>query len=141
MKAIRKRLKIVRILTVCLLLLTAVNALIAGILFLADPSGQKMGMSITYLASSPFSTYFVPGWILLTVNGLMNVLAATACIIRSKHYPLLVILQGILLSGWIIIQVILVKDLNALHYSMFSIGLLLTCCGIVLQKHHKNKIQ
>lgn len=134
-----KRLKIVRILAICLLLLTAVNALIAGILFVSDPSGQKMGMSTAYLASSPFSTYLIPGWILLVVNGLMNVIAAAACIIRSKHYPFFVILQGILLSGWIIIQVILVKDLNVLHYSMLSIGLLLTFCGIILQKHPKNK--
>ncbi len=129
-----KRLKIVRILAVCLLLLTAANALVAGILFVSDPSGQKMGMSTTYLASSPFSTYLIPGWVLLIVNGLMNVLAAAVCIIRSKHYPLFVILQGMLLSGWIIIQVILVKDLNVLHYSMFSIGLLLTGCGIILLK-------
>jgi hypothetical protein len=71
----------------------------------------------------------------------MNVIAATACTIRLRHYPLLVILQGVLLSGWIIIQVILVKDLNILHYSMLSIGLLLTCCGIILQKHPKNKNQ
>ncbi|WP_294672566.1 hypothetical protein [uncultured Fluviicola sp.] len=134
-----KQLKIVRILAICLLLFTAVSALTAGILFISDPSGQKMGMSTTYLASSPFSTYLLPGWVLLIVNGLMNVLAAIACIIRSKHYQLFVILQGILLSGWIIIQVILVKDLNVLHYSMFSIGVLLICCGIILQKLHKNK--
>ena len=134
-----KRLKIVRILAIFLLLLTAVNALVAGRRFISDPSGQKIGMSTAYLASSPFSTYLIPGWVLLVVNGLMNVIAATASIIRSKRYPLFVILQGILLSGWIIIQVILVKDLNILHYSMFSIGLLLTCCGIILQKHPKNK--
>lgn len=136
-----KQVKIVRMLAICLLLLTAVNALVAGILFVSDPSGQKMGMSTEYLASSPFSTYLIPGWVLLIVNGLMNVLAAIVCITRSKYYPLFVILQGVLLSGWIIIQVILVKDLNALHYSMLSIGLLLTCFGIILQKHTKNKNQ
>lgn len=134
-----KRSKIARILAICLLLFTAANALIAGILFVSDPSGQKMGMSTAYLASSPFSTYLVPGWVLLIVNGLMNIVVSIACMIRSKNYPLLVILQGILLYGWIVIQVILVKDLNGLHYSMLSIGLLLIFCGIILQKHHKNK--
>ncbi len=129
------------VLAISLLLITAVSALIAGILFVSDPSGQKMGMSTAYLASSPFSTYLVPGWVLLIVNGLMNVAAAAACIIRLKHYPLFVILQGTVLSGWIIIQVILVQDLNVLHYSMLSIGLILICCGIILQKHHKNKKQ
>ena len=136
-----KRLKIVRILAICLLLLTAVNALIAGVLFVSDPSGQKMGMTTAYLDSSPFSTYLIPGWVLLIVNGLMNVVAAVASIIRWGRYPLLVILQGMLLSGWIIIQVILVKDLNVLHYTMLTIGLLLISCGIILQNHYKNMNQ
>lgn len=134
-----KRLKIVKGVAVFLLLLTAANALVAGILFVSDPSGQKMGMSTAYLASSPFSTFLVPGWVLLIVNGLMNVAAATAALSNWKHYPLFMILQGLLLAGWIVIQVILVNDLNALHYTMFSIGLLLAGLGILLHKQHSNQ--
>jgi hypothetical protein len=51
-ETMEKRLKTVRILAICLLLITAVNALVAGILFISDPSGQKMGISTAYLASS-----------------------------------------------------------------------------------------
>jgi hypothetical protein len=124
--------KFSRIISIGLLLLTAVNALIAGTLFIIDPSGEKMGMSVSYLAHSPFSTFLIPGITLFVVNGIMNIIAAIITIKRLKHFPLFVLIQGLLLSGWIIIQVILVKDFNVLHFSMLSVGVLLMLLGSLL---------
>ena len=129
--------KISRIISICLLLLTGINAIIAGALFMLDPSGKKMGMSTSYLSYSPFSTFLIPGITLFVVNGLLNIIAAIACIRKYKHYPTLIILQGLLLSGWIIVQVIWVKDFNALHFVMLSIGVLLLADGILIKKQMK----
>lgn len=121
-----------KIISICLLFFTGINAIIAGILFIVDPSGNKMGMSTSYLSTSPFSNFLIPGITLFIVNGLMNIVAAVWSIKNYAAFPILIILQGILLSGWIIIQVIFVRDFNCLHLLMLSIGILITAFGIII---------
>jgi hypothetical protein len=124
-----------RIISIVLLSFTGANALVAGFLFMLDPSGQKIGMTTNYLAHSPFSTYLIPGITLFVVIGLLNILIAFLCLKKYKHYPLLIIIQGVLLLGWIILQVFWVRDFNALHLIMLFIGLLLLVSGMVMQKN------
>lgn len=126
--------RLVRIFMIVLLLLTGINALIAGFLFIIDPSGKMMGMTPDYIASSPFSNFLIPGIVLFTVNGVLNVVAAIATIKKTKYHPLLIIFQGAALAGWILIQVWMVKDFNALHGVMLTIGILLLLGGFFLQK-------
>jgi hypothetical protein len=130
----KKLVKISSIISISLLFVTGINAIIAGFLFILDPSGQKMGMSTSYLSHSPFSTFLIPGITLFIVNGLLNIVVAIYCINKYKFYPNLIIIQGLLLSGWIIIQVLLVKDFNTLHLIMLSIGTLLLANGIFLNR-------
>ncbi|MBL7882921.1 MAG: hypothetical protein JNL69_02555, partial [Bacteroidia bacterium] len=68
--------RILKIISISLLVLTAINAAVAGVLFIIDPSGQKMGMSISYIKDSPFKSFLIPGIVLLIVNGLLNFIAA-----------------------------------------------------------------
>lgn len=119
--------------TISLLFLTGINAIIAGTLFIIDPTGNKMGMSTSYLSNSPFSNFLIPGITLFVVNGLLNIVVAILSIKKHRYYPSLIFLQGILLSGWIIIQVIMVKDFNVLHITMLSIGILLIVFGLILR--------
>lgn len=129
--------KISRIVSISLLLFTGVNAIVAGILFVIDPSGKKIGMSTSYLLHSPFSSFLIPGLTLLVVNGLLNIITAILCINKYKYYPVFIIVQGLLLSGWIIIQVMMVRDFNLLHFVMLSIGLLLIANGLFLKFYLK----
>lgn len=117
--------KIIKIITLVLLSLTGVNAIIAGALFIIDPTGQKMGMSVDYLSTSPFENFMIPGITLFTINGLMNLAAAIYVFKDGKYSVFWAMLQGILLCGWIVVQVIMVQDLNILHIIMFSIGSIL----------------
>jgi hypothetical protein len=126
--------KAIRIISIVLLLLTGLNALIAGALFIFDPSGAKMGMSTAYLEFSPFSSFLIPGIVLFTVNGGLNLLAAGFTIREKKHYPRWVAFQGVLLAGWICVQVLMVRDINLLHITMFSIGACLTTLGLILNR-------
>ena len=123
-----------RFTSISLLLLTAINAAVAGVLFIIDPSGHKMGMSVAYIKDSPFNSYLIPGIVLLIVNGLLNFIAAYFVIKKKPCASLLVIIQGILLIGWIVIQVIMVKDISLLHIIMFTIGAILTMSGLSLLK-------
>ena len=121
-----------RFTSISLLLLTAMNATVAGVLFIIDPSGHMMGMSVSYIKDSPFNSYLIPGIVLLIVNGLLNFIAAYFVFKKKPFASLLVIIQGILLSGWIVIQVIMVKDISLLHIIMFTIGTILTISGFLL---------
>lgn len=121
--------KTIKRLTISLLLFTGINALIAGSMFIVDPSGSKIGMTTDYLRTSPFTDFLIPGIILLVVNGLFNVFAALAVTRNNPMSPILVILQGLMLSGWIIIQIILVQDFNLLHFVMLLIGIGLIFLG------------
>jgi len=123
-----------RFTSISLLILTAINATVAGVLFIIDPSGHKMGMSVSYLKDSQFNSYLIPGIILLIVNGLLNFIAAFFVFKKKPFASLLVIIQGILLCGWIVIQVIMVRDISLLHIIMFTIGTILTISGFLLLK-------
>lgn len=129
----KKLFKISRVVSICLLFFTGINAIIAGLLFMIDPTGEIMGMSITYLSNSPFSSFLIPGITLFVVNGLMNIIVAILTLKNYRYFPILIIIQGLLLSGWIVIQVIFVRDFNALHFTMLSIGILLLISGIILK--------
>ena len=61
-------------LAISLTLFTGLNALIAGFLFIIDPSGDKLGLSVAYLQSSPFTSYLIPGLTLFTVIGIGNLI-------------------------------------------------------------------
>jgi hypothetical protein len=126
--------KFVRITATVLLLITGINALIAGCLFIVDPTGTTMGMSTTYLATSPFTNFLIPGLVLLVVNGVFNITAAIFVMRKHKHHPRFIIFQGLLLSGWIVIQIMMVKDFNLLHVSMLTIGVILIIAGIYLNR-------
>jgi hypothetical protein len=51
------------------LLLISIGGLYGGLVFLADPSGGLMGMSLSYLDGLPIHSYLLPGIWLLTVMG------------------------------------------------------------------------
>lgn len=121
-----------RFTSIFLLLLTAVNATVAGVLFIMDPSGHTMGMSVSYIRHSPFNSYLIPGIVLSIVNGLLNFIATYFVFKKKSFGSLFVIIQGILLGGWIVIQVIMVKDISLLHIIMFTIGTILTMSGFLL---------
>lgn len=126
--------RVVRIGTLALLFLTGLNALVAGGLFVLDPTGAKMGMTTDYLRTSPFETFLIPGTILFFVNGMLNILAAVSVIQNKPFAKQFVVIQGLLLVGWIVVQVWMVRDINLLHIIMFSIGILLIAGGLLLKK-------
>ncbi|MFY9307828.1 MAG: hypothetical protein WAQ28_02145 [Bacteroidia bacterium] len=118
-----------RIFTIALLLLVAVNALVAGYLFITDPTGTKMYIPVSMLEYSPFTNFLVPGIVLFIVNGIFNLVAAVFVTFQWKHFPFLVVLQGLLLTGWIAVQVILLREFNFLHALLGGTGIVLFTLG------------
>ena len=124
--------KTLRFLAIFLLLFNGVGAVIGGWILMMDPSGVQMQLPAGYLTNIPFKDYFIPGLILFVANGLLSMVITVAVATKHWLHPQLIALQGIILTGWIVIQVIMVQDTYFLHYIMGSIGLALLGLGILL---------
>ena len=127
--------KNIRILSIVFLLIVAVNALMAGYSFIVQPDGRGLGVPLSMLRHSPFTDFFLPGLVLFIVNGVMNLVVAGVVLWgkRSRRY-LLMVLQGILLTGWIVVQVHMLREFNFLHGIMGCIGVFLFFAGIGLRR-------
>lgn len=63
------------------------------------------GVPTEWLDGSPFGTYFVPSLVLFFVVGGTLLLAAISVFTRSRNATLLSVIAGVILLGWIAIQV------------------------------------
>ena len=126
---------IFRITAVILLVFNAISALIGGWGLIADPSGETLGIPLRLLDYSPFDNFLIPGIILFVTNGLFSLLFAVMALLKFMNYAWLVIFQGFILTGWLIIQIIMIREFyGPLHILYFSAGLLMIANGWVLAR-------
>lgn len=134
--------KIFRFLAIFLLLFNGVGAVVGGWILMIDPSGTQMQLPLDYLKHIPFKDYFIPGLILFVANGLLSFVVLIATVAKGRFYTQMLIVQGAILSGWIMIQILMVQDVYYLHYLMGSVGLALMGLGFVLSnKDYQSKYQ
>ncbi len=119
-----------------ILAFVSINAILAGVLFLIDPSGVKMGLNLETLSNTPFSSYFIPGIILLVINGFGCMIVATLAFKKHKYAGLLGILIGLILCGWIHIQMIWLVY-SWMQTVIFGFGCLSILLGTIII--HKTK--
>ncbi len=105
---------------------TAVGAIPAGYGLLMDPSGQSIGMSTELLVNSPLDSFFLPGLFLLLINGLAHMVSAWLSFTRNRYAGYSGLVLGVLLSLWIIIQVVWISLLSVLQPLFLLIGLINT---------------
>jgi hypothetical protein len=91
-------------------------------------------MSVDLLNHSPFSDYLIPGIVLFVSNGLLSLAIAWLTVLHVKHFEKLVMTQGAILMGWIVIQMIMLQTINYLHILFGSVGLLLIALGLILYR-------
>lgn len=118
-----------RIAAIVLMAALSVSAVIAGCLFMKDPSGHALGIAVDYIQYSPFTDFFVPGLVLLLVNGILPLFVISMALVRSRLYPTMILVQGVVLCGWIIVQVIMVHSVNMLHVICIGVGIALIAIG------------
>ena len=121
-------------LSVALLIFNGVGACFGGYLLVKDPTGQTLQMPVDQLQHSPFSDYFMPGLILLTVFGVGSMVAAVLAIMKVKSHPIATMFIGIALTIWILTQTIMLQSVHYLHLIYGGIGIVLTVLGEVQWK-------
>ncbi len=89
------------------------------------PDGSGFGMPLSILAHTPFHDFLIPGIILFVANGLSSFIVCTALFLNVRYSWWLVLAQGVVLVGWIVIQVILIQGVGFLHFLFGFVGLAL----------------
>lgn len=133
-----------KILSSVLLLFNGIGAIYGGGNLILYPDGSTIQMSLAWLKHTPFNNYLIPGIILFIANGLLSFFVLAVLILNRRNYSWLLIAQGVILSGWIIIQILLVRTVYFLHIILGSVGLALIILGwfqrnIQLQKENAGK--
>ncbi|MFC2156534.1 hypothetical protein ACFLT9_01725 [Acidobacteriota bacterium] len=105
-------------------LLIGLGAVGGGLALVLEPSGSNLGTPLEMLKRTPFSTYLIPGIVLLVVNGLGSLLGAAASFTRHRYAGAIAMALGGFLVTWIIIQVYWFSGFHWLHVLYLSLGLL-----------------
>jgi len=117
-----------------LLALNGIGAFIGSIPMILDPSGITSNIQLRYLEHSPFSNFLIPGIILFVCNGLLSTIAFVVLAFNWRFHGWLVFLQGIVLTIWIIVQVIMLREFNFLQLAFGLIGIALMFLGHYLSR-------
>ncbi|MCC6811910.1 MAG: hypothetical protein IT381_31085 [Deltaproteobacteria bacterium] len=118
--------------TLALVLLAALSAggIYGGFALLLSPDGAFLQLPPGWLEGTPFRSYRVPGLVLLAVNGALPAVAFALVWRRHPRAFLIVLLQGVLTSGWIGVQIALLRTFYApLHAPFWLLGALLFGIG------------
>lgn len=130
-----------RILALILLFFNAISATFGGTGLVLSPDGSLMRIPLEWLEPTPFKDYLIPGLILLSMNGILSFIIGLMVIFKKHGYQLFVILQGAILAGWIITQILLIDLFHWLHILYGSTGILLIINGFVLRSRLRSNIQ
>ena len=114
--------------------LIGLGAVGGGLALILEPSGSSIGIPLEVLKSSPFSTFLVPGIVLLIVNGFGSLVGAAASFTRYWCAGEIAIALGLFLAAWIMLQVYWFDDFHWVHALYLGIGLLEFVLGWLLRK-------
>jgi hypothetical protein len=120
--------------SIALLLFNGVAACFGGWMLMKYPDGSGLGMPLDLLKYSPFGNFLIPGIILFVVNGLLSLAVAWLTIQQTMHNEKLVMVQGGIMVGWIVIQMIMLQVINYLHVIFIATGTLLIVLGFMMSR-------
>lgn len=110
-----------------LCLVAGIPALLGGLAFIIEPDGSLLRMPIQYLAHTPFETFLVPGLILTFAVGVAGTVAGILLLRRSAHGPFAALLGGVVLLGWIVAQMLLLRTATWQQWTYVAIAILTIC--------------
>ena len=89
-------------------LLQGISGIVGGYALLIDPSGGLIGLPLAWLQGTPFSDYFVPGIILLSVLGVCPLVVAWG-LWRGRTWAWYgSLLVGASLAIWILVEIMMI---------------------------------
>ena len=116
-----------------LISIVGLTATVSGLLMISVPSGAIMGLSVSLLDQTPFSNFLIPGIILAFLVGGINLLAVFFNIQRNANRYNWAIAGGVMITGWIIAQIIFIQTIHWLHLLYLGMGALIILLAFQLK--------
>ncbi len=108
-----------------LLSFIAVTATLSGLLMISKPDGGLINLSPSLLDGTPFKNFLVPGILLAVIVGGANLLAVVFNMQLHPNRYYWAMAGGIIISGWIVMQMILINAVYWLHFLYLVIGIII----------------
>ena len=108
-----------------LLLLVGPPAIGGGVTLVAAPDGSFLHMPLSQLDQSPFSSFLIPGLLLLLVIGVGNTLAAVLVLARSRIADVVAFAAGAALFVFIVTEMVMLRSAHWLQLGYFAISVLI----------------
>ena len=126
--------KVVQAVAIATLIFLGITSLIGAVPLIVDPSGKMLSMPLSLLDHSPFTSYLVPGIILLTANCLLSFWVLALVMRKASRYGSWIEVQGCVLAGWITVQILMIREVIWAHYVYLAVALVLILCGWLLKR-------
>jgi len=108
------------------------SGLVGGIPLVVHAHGEPWWMPQSLLRYSPFRSFLIPGIILFLAIGVLSSLVFWMTLQAQPGYGWWVALQGCVLLGWLVVEVIMLRLAAWPHYFYGAVALLLVGTGIML---------
>ena len=124
-----------------------VLAVLAGLIALSAYGGAlalitgSLNLGNTAAARLPFHSTVVGGLALIAVVAAPNTLLAWVAARGRPRSGDLSILTGVLLAGWILVELAFIRELSFFHPIYFALGALLIWIGIRIRAHEADHSQ
>lgn len=108
--------------------IVAVSAIISGILMVLVPDGSLLALSTGLLYETPFHDFLLPGVLLCSVVGGVNLTAVIFSLLNHPSRYNWAIAGGIVSGGWMLVEFIMISDIHWLQmvYMFCSVMIILT---------------
>lgn len=106
----------------------AVSAIISGILMVIVPDGSLLALSTGLLYETPFHDFLLPGILLCSIVGGVNMIAVIFCLRNHPSRYNWAIAGGFVSGGWMLGEFILISEIHWLQvvYMFGSVMIVLT---------------
>lgn len=113
---------IMRFLLFLLISFVALTAVPSGFLMMLQSKGNPLGLPLEILNATPFKNFFFPGLILAIVGG-VNLFGLFLLMDQNKRAYRFALLGGIVMTSWIIAQMILFQSYFWLQGIYLGVGI------------------
>jgi hypothetical protein len=117
-----------------LIAFVALTATVSGLVIITNPAdGGAIPLQKEMLANTPFKNFLIPGIILMVLVGGVNMIALALNIKRHSGRYNWAMAGGVMLTGWIVVQMILLNAFSWLQFVYLGTGLLIALTAYQLK--------
>jgi hypothetical protein len=111
-----------KILLILLVGVIAVAAIASGISMINSPDGVTINLQTYLLDNTPFKNFLIPGILLTFFVGGVNLVAFFINIFKKQNRFSWAIAGGIVITGWVITEMVLTGFVHGLHFIYLAMG-------------------